>query len=179
MSKIQQGYEWLLNEPGPKMILEALKLFGTKEIAGKQHNPVILGWANEVGLGLDKIYSSDEVPWCGLFMAVVAKRAGKEIPKGPAWAKSWGNFGIKVTSPMLGDIITFNRPGGGGHVGLYVGEDPGAYHILGGNQGNAVTIARISKDRKYSINRPVYTRQPENVRKIQLKATGKLSQNEA
>ena len=36
---------------------------------------------------------------------------------------------------MLGDILTFKR-NGGGHVGLYVGEDKDCYHVLGGNQGN-------------------------------------------
>lgn len=176
-TNIQKGYEWLLKESGPKMLLEALKLLGTKEIAGKENNPVIIAWGKETGM--DKIYSNDETPWCGLLMAVVAKRAGKSIPKGAAWAKSWANFGTKVTSAMLGDVITFSRPGGGGHVGLYVGEDPSAYHILGGNQSNAVTIARVSKDRKYSITRPNYSVQPANVRKIILKSTGVLSTNEA
>jgi hypothetical protein len=43
-------------------------------------------------------------------------------------------------------VLVFQRPGGG-HVGFYVGEDATAYHVLGGNQGDAVTIARIAKAR--------------------------------
>jgi len=57
-----------------------------------------------------------------------------------------------------GAVLVFERPGGG-HVGFYVGEDATAYHVLGGNQGDAVTIARIAKDRciarRWPAGRPV------------------------
>jgi hypothetical protein len=36
---------------------------------------------------------------------------------------------------------------GGGHVGLYVGEDATHYHVLGGNQANLVSIMRLAKGR--------------------------------
>lgn len=158
------------------MIVEALKLYGTKEIVGKEHNPVIIGWAKETGL--ESVYTADEIPWCGLVMAVIAKRAGKEIPVAPLWALNWAKFGVEVQSPMLGDVLTFRRPGGG-HVGLYVGEDKICYHVLGGNQGNAFNIARIEKSRLYRVRRPVYSiAQPPNVRKIYLSATGSISKNE-
>ena len=49
---------------GVRVIEIASKLIGTREIIGKQHNPVILDWAKE--LGLDKVYTNDEIPWCGL-----------------------------------------------------------------------------------------------------------------
>ena len=55
-------------------------------------------------------------------------------------------------------MLVFTRPGGG-HVGFYVGEDAAAYHILGGNQGDAVTIVRIVKSRyiarRWPEGRPV------------------------
>ena len=173
---MQKGYEWLEQEPGPKMIVEALKFFGVKEFPGTQsNNPVILGWAKE--LGVEKVYSNDEVPWCGLFIGIVAKRAEKPLPNNFIWALNWSRFGVKADTAKLGDILTFKRPTGG-HVGLYVGEDAEAYHVLGGNQGNAVTITRISKNRVYAIRRPVYKNEPDNVRKIKLAATGQLSTNE-
>jgi uncharacterized protein (TIGR02594 family) len=110
-------YAWLSNEPGPKMILEALKLFGTVEAAGAKDNPTILAWAVEVGLA--KTYSHDSIPWCGLFVAVVAKRAGKEVVDSPLWALSWAEFGKPAEGgAMLGDVLTFKRDGGG-HVALY------------------------------------------------------------
>lgn len=169
-------YVWLQKEPGPKMLVEAMKLYGTLEAPGVKDNPVILGWAAEVGLS--KTYSHDSIPWCGLFMAVVAKRAGKPIVDSPLWALSWADFGASVKAPMLGDILTFKR-NGGGHVALYVGEDASAYHCLGGNQSDSVCITRIAKSRLYRARRPIYNLQPDNVRKVALAASGSLSTNEA
>ena len=175
--KLPASYAWLGNEPGPKMLIEALRLFGTVEGAGAADNPTILAWAREVGVGAT--YSHDAIPWCGLFMAVVAKRAGKEIPATPLWALAWADFGRPVTdTPMLGDVLTFKREGGG-HVTMYVGEDAQAFHCLGGNQHDRVCITRIAKSRLYRARRPVYSIQPLNVRRIRLATVGALSRNEA
>ena len=122
------SYSFLQEEKSPKILVEAVKLIGTKEVVGKQHNPVILGWAKE--LELDKVYTADEIPWCGLFVAYCAHQAGVQVVDKPLWALSWANYGTKVTEPMLGDILTFKRDGGG-HVGIYVGEDKDCYHVLG------------------------------------------------
>lgn len=169
-------YAWLQKEPGPKMLLEAMRLYGTLEAPGAKDNPAILAWAAEVGL--TKTYSHDSIPWCGLFMAVVAKRAGKPVVDSPLWALSWADFGKPVHQPMLGDVLTFKR-NGGGHVALYVGEDATAFHCLGGNQSDSVCITRIAKSRLYRSRRPLYTIQPDNVRKVTLASSGKLSTNEA
>lgn len=170
-------YSWLSDEDAPRMLIEGLKLYGTKEVVGKQHNPVILGWAKEVGL--ENVYIADEIPWCGLVHAVLCKRSDKKVVKDPLWALNWANWEDDVKEPMLGDTCTFKRPGGG-HVGLYVGEDKVAYHILGGNQANGYNITRIEKSRLYKARRPKWViAQPDNVRKIFLSATGVLSKNEA
>lgn len=168
-------YQWLAREPGPKMLIEALKLYGTLEVPGSGDNPTILAWAKEIGV--DKTYSHDSVPWCGLFMGVVASRAGKVLPHSPLWALDWADFGDPVKAPMLGDVLTFKRDGGG-HVTLYVGEDGNAFHCLGGNQSDKVCIARIAKSRLYRARRPHYINQPDNVRKVILQSNGTLSSNE-
>lgn len=170
-------YQWLAREPGPMAIIEALKLFGTLEEAGTKDNPTILAWAKEIGVS--GTYSHDSIPWCGLFMGVVMHRAGKEISHTPLWALSWADVGIDVgkAGPMLGDILTFKRDGGG-HVTLYAGEDSTAYHCLGGNQSDKVCITRIAKSRLYRARRPKYITQPSNVRRIVLQGNGALSKNE-
>lgn len=167
---------WLFKEPGPKMLLEALKLCGTVEGAGDADNPTILAWAEEIGQA--KVYSHDAIPWCGLFMGVVAKRAGKQMPSSPLWALAWADFGVPATVPMLGDVMTFKRAGGG-HVALYVGEDLLTYSVLGGNQSDQVCVTRIPKTRFYKARRPEYKVQPPNVRKIRLAGSGAISTNEA
>jgi uncharacterized protein (TIGR02594 family) len=176
MSNLPAEYRWLADEPGPHMIVEALKLFGTLEKSGAADNPVILGWATEIGVR--DTYSHDEIPWCGLFMGVVAKRAGKVLPAHPLWALDWKSFGRPVDTPMLGDVLVFTR-NGGGHVTLYVGEDDNAYHCLGGNQHDSVCISRIAKARKPVFRRPNYSVEPPNVRAIHLAANGATSSAEA
>jgi len=171
------SYDFLNTEKSPKILVEAVKLMGTKEIVGKVHNPVIMGWAKF--LELTKVYTADEIPWCGLFVAYCAHVAGVQVVDKPLWALSWSNYGTKVTEPMLGDILTFKRDGGG-HVGIYVGEDKTCYHVLGGNQGNAVSVTRILKSRLYDARRTAWKiAQPANVRKVILTSKGAISQNEA
>lgn len=179
MSKIHQNqYKWLDNEGSPKVIEEAVKLYGTREIVGKQHSAEILSWAKE--LDMEKTYTNDEIPWCGLFVAIVVKRANFKPVVNPLWARNWNTFGTPQKVAMLGDVLVFSRPGGGGHVGFYVGEDDTCYHVLGGNQSNMVNTTRILKSRCIAIRRcPWRVAQPTNVRVIQLEATGSVSTNEA
>lgn len=171
---IPDQYRWLLNEPGPKMLAKALELYGTAEVVGEKHNPIILDWADEVGLG--GLYQSDEIPWCGLFVGVVAKRAGKPLPANPLWARNWAHWGA-AASPRLGAVLVFTRESGG-HVGLYVGEDNKCFHVLGGNQGNKVCIVRIEKDRLLAA-RELYKVTPANVRPVVILRTEEVSRNEA
>lgn len=170
------NYAWLAKEPGPKMLTEALALFGTTEVVGERDSPIIMGWAKECGLAAS--YSADSVPWCGLFMAVCARRAGWEAPAKPLWALNWSKFGADAGQPELGDVLTFTRPGGG-HVALYVGEDANHYHVLGGNQSDRVSIMRIEKLRLYAARRPEWKiAEPPNRRVVILKPVGAISHDE-
>lgn len=159
------------------MIDEALKLYGVLEAPGSDDNPQILAWARETGL--DDVYTHDEIAWCGLFAAVVAQRAGKRVPAGPLWALNWKRFGVPSPEAGLGDMLVFKRPGGG-HVGLYVGEDENAFHCLGGNTRDSVSIARIARNRLVAVRRPEYKiGKPAGVRPYILATGGALSTNEA
>jgi uncharacterized protein (TIGR02594 family) len=179
MSKIHQPqYLFLNKEAGPRVIQEAVKLYGVREIVGKEHSKEILSWAKE--LGIEKTYTNDEIPWCGLFVAIVVKRAGFTPVENFLWAKNWNKFGTAQKTAMLGDILVFIRPGGGGHVGFYVGEDDTCYHVLGGNQSNMTNTTRILKSRCIGIRRcPWRISQPTNVRVIKLSSKGSVSTNEA
>jgi uncharacterized protein (TIGR02594 family) len=174
------NYDYLKKVISPQILVKALELIGTKEIIGTIHSDVIMGWAKD--LKIDKIYTSDEIAWCGLFIAIVCKKAGVEAgitPKEALWALNWNKFGTKQTNAMLGDILTFKR-NGGGHVGIYVGEDKTCYHVLGGNQSNMVCITRIEKTRCAGIRRTAWRiAQPENVKEVLLTESGFISKNEA
>lgn len=177
MTPLPKAYAWLQAvDDKPRMVEQALALYGTLEAPGAADNPVILSWAAEVGVRGQ--YSHDSIPWCGLFLALVAKRAGKDIPETPLWALSWAAWASPSPEAALGDVLVFKRQGGG-HVGLYVGEDEEAFHVLGGNTADAVGITRISRARLVRARRPLYHVQPAGVRPFHLAATGLLSTNEA
>ena len=167
MSKpLPSAYKWLEKEPGPRILTEFIKVFGTEEDTGNGSNPTILAWAAKVGLG--KVYKDDATAWCGLAMAYVAGQAGWEnAPRGNALlARNWAHWGNPAVVPMLGDVMVFwrgKREGIQGHVGIYVGEDDEAFHILGGNQGDKVSIARLARDRLLQARRcPWRIREPLN-----------------
>jgi uncharacterized protein (TIGR02594 family) len=178
---IPPKYEWLENVGTlPLTIQEGLKLLGVAEVVGKGSNKTIIGWRDELNQSgvLITGFSDDDVPWCGLFAAIVAKRAKKEVVRNPLWARNWADFGTRVKSAGLGDCLVFVR-NGGGHVGWYVAEDEVAYHVLGGNQSNKVSITRINKNRCIAVRRPKYNAMPASVRAYRVAAGGKLSINEA
>jgi hypothetical protein len=52
----------------------------------------------------------------------------------------------QMVAPIVGAVLVFER-GSGGHVGFAVGQDDTHFYVLGGNQSDAVTIARIAKSR--------------------------------
>lgn len=177
-----QGYEWLGTIGQlPRTITEAMALHGVAEVVGAGSNRTIMAWRDELNAAGVVIsgYSDDDIPWCGLFAAIVAHRAGKAVPKNPLWARNWVNFGVPVVSPALGDMLVYERPGGGGHVNWYLGEDASTYYGIGGNQTNAVTVTRIVKRRCIAVRRPHYNKPPASVRPFQLTARGPVSSNEA
>jgi uncharacterized protein (TIGR02594 family) len=194
MTRPTGAYAWLNAEPGPKMLLEALKLYGTEEKRGPGSNPVILAWADELGAELGTAYAKwaaawyddDAKPFCGLGMAVVAQRANpddrpeRRPPDKYLAAASWATWGRPVAreDAMLGDVLVFTREGGG-HVALYCAEDDTTLHVLGFNQSDSVTVAPIAKDRCIAVRRPAYLTQPANVRRVALAPTGATSINEA
>ena len=93
------SYDWLKKETAPKILVEAVKHIGTKEIIGKAHNKKILGWAE--ALGLKSVYTNDEIPWCGLFVAYCCHAQGLDVVKAPLWALNWNKYGNVAQVPML------------------------------------------------------------------------------
>lgn len=88
------------------------------------------------------------LPWCGDFAeTVIAVSLPEEpLPSNPYWALNWKQFGRPIDKIALGAVAPFTRPSGG-HIGFIVGHEKDYFHVLGGNQSNAVTITKIAKDR--------------------------------
>lgn len=173
-------YQWLLQEPGPRMIIEGLKFYGIKEIKGQKSNPIIIQWAKD--FGIYHIYKNDDDAWCALAHAAVAKNAGKPVPfRGYELlrAKSWLQWGeeVPIGEQMYGDTVIFKRPKGY-HVGLDIGEDEDCIHTMGGNQGDMYCIVRMPKSRLVGVRRLYQVAMPPNIRKINLYPTGAISTDE-
>ena len=135
---------------------------GLTEIPGVKENPAIR-WAFDVaGLPAAK---DDTEAWCGAWQALTAMLAGDDIPRLPARARSWLSIGkvIDLKDAQEGDTVILTRGQGKqpgpevlaaqGHVGRLVSVQADTIALLGGNQGNAVTIAHYAKSRILGIRR--------------------------
>jgi uncharacterized protein (TIGR02594 family) len=157
---------------------EAKRLFGLREGQGARDNPTIIDWADQLGID----YDHDDIAWCGLFVAhcIGATLTDEPLPANPLGARNWARFGETATE-ALGAILVFWRESpnsGKGHVGFYHGQDDGAYHVLGGNQSDSVSITRVAKNRLLAIRRPS-TPGPLAGGPVLVKADSALSLNEA
>jgi len=140
-----------MSKKSPKWLELAETFKGVAEIRGPKHNSIITGWL----VKLRAWWRDDETPWCGVFVAYCMDAAGLPYPKYYMRAKAWADYGSLLQAGRLaqGAILVFDRAGGG-HVGFYVGEDAAYYYVLGGNQGNAVSVMKINKVRLVSSRWP-------------------------
>ncbi|MGB1294859.1 MAG: TIGR02594 family protein [Flavobacteriales bacterium] len=128
-----------------KHIEIAFSQFGVKEIKGKQDNPEVLKYFDEMGLDGSRL--KDETSWCSAFMNWVAMNSELE-PSGELTARSWLKVGWEVKEPILGDVVVFWRESPQswkGHVGLFIRETKHFIYVLGGNQSNQVKISAYNK----------------------------------
>jgi len=162
----------------PPWMETAVALMGLKETAGRASNNTILKWAELVGQGVDVDYTTDSIPWCGLFVSFCMQDNGLVSVDQPLWAQNWNKYGKKLSEPAYGATMVFVRPGGG-HVGFYASEDATYYHILGGNQSDSVCITKVAKGRCIGYRWP--TDMEKFLEKGRIKKTfdGKVSTNEA
>ncbi len=180
MKALPLKFAWLDRFKTPKIWAEARRHYGELEIPGPKSNANILKWAKEAGV--HGWYDNDDIPWCGLFVAICVLRAGYATPGHKLLAAlAWINWGkpVKKGDERFNDVLVFIRPGGG-HVGFYCGENRDAFLVYGGNQSNAVGFAWIQKSRLVAARRaPFKIGPPDTVKKIWLTYTGELSKNEA
>jgi len=159
--------------------VEAQRLIGVKEDVSAGSNPLLIGWGREIGVH----YTNDETPWCGLFVGhcIGSQLLREPLPANPLGARQWQGFG-RSCDPQPGAVMVFwrvSRTDGRGHVGFYVAEDAaGFFHILGGNQSDAVNVSRVPRNRLLGARWPA-TAMPPTDGKVLADATGRISTREA
>lgn len=194
---IPANYRWLLDSaltPLPKTIQVALRRVGITEVVGKGSNPTIEQWRDKLVAAGSNVagLSDDDIPWCGLFVAFVCLMAGKPVQEDPLWARNWAKYGTEVATrkagklvnapgmvPSLGDILVYERPGGGGHVDFYIAETETAFIGIGGNKTNRVQISGIDKKRCIAVRRPPMSVAPASLKPYFVTDAGALTSNES
>lgn len=139
----------------PEWLKLARADLGLKEIAGPAANPEIMrAWRY---CDYDPP-DGDETAWCSAKMCEWTERSGLPSTRAPN-ARSWQKWGAELKTPKLGCIVVFWRgspTGWQGHVALYIGPGtkPGTIKVLGGNQGNSVSITDYSEAQVLSYRWP-------------------------
>lgn len=128
----------------------ARRFVGTAEVVGLTANPMVLAM-----LRLDATWPSDDsVPWCAAFVNFIAWLAGLSRSTSLR-ARSWLAIGaaIPLSAARPGyDVVVFTREGAThdpsvleapGHVAWFLSTDGVTVEVLGGNQGDRVSVARF------------------------------------
>lgn len=125
----------------------AFQEYGVRETRGKGSTTNINAYLATCGLG-----PSDETSWCSAFVNWCMEQAG--IPgTGRGTARSWLTWteaNQSLVSPVWGCVAVLwreSRSSWKGHVGFYQGREGDNLILLGGNQGDAVSIAAYPVDR--------------------------------
>lgn len=135
----------------PRWLVIARGYLGVKEYSpqapgplGEHSNPTIEAWQAEAGIRRP----DDEIPWCAAFVTHVMAEAGFSFRTSSA--RAWERFGKPLSAPRPGAIAVLWRDSPAsphGHVGFFVREDDRGVWLLGGNQGNAVTVRPYPRTR--------------------------------
>lgn len=163
----------------PKWLAQARTYIGVKERPGSANNPQIISWWKQ----LSTPFSADSVPWCGGYVGGCLIETGYKVVPGPAMARNWLKLPVKLTNPAYGCVVVFwrgRKDGTAGHVGFVVGKD--RYRnlmVLGGNQGDQVSIRPFATVRVLGFRWPSVYPHPERFQLPLLNSDGKPSTDEA
>ena len=139
----------------------AQRFVGITEVPGSEDNPQIMAM-----LKLDGSWpKNDETPWCSGFINYIAWLL--RLPRSKSLrARSWLRVGrpVELDDAKAGfDVVIFKRGSGSqpgpdvidapGHVAFFAGMEGGKILVLGGNQGDSVTVARYAKTRLLGVRR--------------------------
>lgn len=192
-ANVPSRWSWILDLPGvPLLVLNGLREYGTLEGAGVANNPKVIGWADEIVKAFPTnytnwaadFYNKDSIPWCGLFMALMAVRSAngrkdRMPPNSYLSALSWASWGTPVdwhsslNNVFMGDVGVFLRSGGG-HVAMCIAvtTDNKWIATLGGNQSDQVNIALHPVSNLYAVRRPKYMVAPQQAKNFRISASG-------
>ena len=137
----------------------AERWLGVQEVAGKASNPDVLRM-----LQLDASWpTGDDVPWCSAFVNFIAYACRLQRARSLR-ARSWLLVGapVPLAGARRGDVVVLTRGqdtrgpdiiDAPGHVGFFEVRVGQGIAIVGGNQGDAVTVAIYPVERVLGVRR--------------------------
>lgn len=140
----------------------AARFLGVKEAAGLANNPLVVAMLQIA----DRSVTTDATPWCAGFVGFVcwlldlprskslAARSWLTVGKAVALSDARPGFDVVIlrrgNGPQPGAEVTSGAPG---HVGFFAAFDGTHVAILGGNQGDAVSIAKFPASHVLGVRR--------------------------
>jgi len=139
----------LVNGIAPAWLAIARKEVGTSELYGTKNNPRIVEYHAKTRLNA----KDDETAWCSSFACWCLEEAGIQSTRS-AWAKDFLKWG-QSSELRLGAIVVLSRGENSGHVGFLETWDESRLWLVGGNQGDRVSLSSFSKTRLLGVRWPV------------------------
>jgi len=136
----------------PQWLAAAWRELGQREVGGASDNPHIEAFFRDAKQTANL---HDEVPWCAAFVGACLERAG-QMSTCSLMARSYLRWGKPLQEGRVGAIAVLSRGSdpAAGHVGFLLGESGGQIYLLGGNQGDAVTVAAFPRSRVLGLRWP-------------------------
>jgi uncharacterized protein (TIGR02594 family) len=121
---------------------------GTRERPGAADNERVLEYLAQTRLPPSQLH--DETPWCAAFVTWCLEKSGKASTRS-AGARSYLHWGSELVTPVPGCVVVLERHSPdnphAGHVGFYAGSSGEYLMVLGGNQGNRVSLQLYPRSR--------------------------------
>jgi uncharacterized protein (TIGR02594 family) len=142
-------------EQAPPWLVIALAEHGVRETPGPRCTPSIERYHRSTAAGMPP--QGDETSWCSSFVNWDMLQAGIPGTRSKA-AISWVTWGIALAMPRLGCVAIYDRfdarNPNAAHVALWLARVADTDIVLGGNQGNAVSIAPYAAARARAYRWP-------------------------
>ena len=126
---------------------------GVAEAPAAADNARVLAYYRDAGHAQ---VAHDSVAWCAAFACAMLERARVRSPRTLA-ARGFLAWGVRLDAPRPGCLAVLwrNDPKSAeGHVGFYLDQTTDHVRLLGGNQGDSVSVAWFPSDRILGLRWP-------------------------
>jgi len=143
----------------PRWLELAWAELGVTEAPGAANNPKVVRYYADAG---HPEIHADAVAWCAAFVGACLQRAGITGTRS-LMARSYLDWGQALEEARTGAVAVLSRGSDPslGHVGFLVGMTSSDVVLLGGNQGDAVTVQAFARSRLVGLRWPAAAASPQ------------------